>query len=434
MDWVSEIAGQSTSITEDRPSLVSSVSAQTHPPAQAAQGSALSQDVLTPVGVDTSILPNDNQQRHSTVIFSGSTHLHNGSTISPVGSPISPVGSPILPLVDSPVQPPLGPSVHPGSPVYSPLGSPIHSCIGSPTDQHTVVSVMTSQRAARSGSPSPPESAPAVRVSLTPEILSSPKRLKRDSTIVGGGSSARDQPVAKRSRPSGDGIVTVPEDTVSTGTGKRPRRSGRPAAATSNRVRGSNSRVAPSTSTPSDISAGQSVTAELSAIHSAPIASDARPTLPTSIPQDAPKWFLNATTLLQSAPWQGSWAALLRGWIAYELRKDLNDDGKLGTTSRPECIKMWIARARSSKWHPKIDLDVFEGEFWCWWKSLQPEWRQSLQQEGGDITVLDKPGANGIVSVIVALFYWGKALGSGRETSSEWLRAVKDVEWVLAHL
>jgi hypothetical protein len=63
------------------------------------------------------------------------------------------------------------------------------------------------------------------------------------------------------------------------------------------------------------------------------------------LPQDAPKWLVNANKMLHSALWEGSWLALLASWLKYELKNNLLDDGKLGMTGHPACIAACIARA-----------------------------------------------------------------------------------------
>jgi hypothetical protein len=62
---------------------------------------------------------------------------------------------------------------------------------------------------------------------------------------------------------------------------------------------------------------------------------------------------------------------------------------------------------------------------------IQPDWRLEdgelvREQLVGDWEPLQLPGTNGIVSVVVALFYWGLAVlevGHGRDA---WLSAVED--------
>jgi hypothetical protein len=98
--------------------------------------------------------------------------------------------------------------------------------------------------------------------------------------------------------------------------------------------------------------------------------------------------------MLCSAPLGSSWTSLLEMWLKYEEGKDLSDDGKLRTTSRPACIAAWIALACSAKWRPVIkDANEFKEQFWCWWTSIQPEWRKDLKRGEGDWQVLQKPRA-----------------------------------------
>ncbi|KAF8966263.1 hypothetical protein BDZ97DRAFT_1658026 [Flammula alnicola] len=66
--------------------------------------------------------------------------------------------------------------------------------------------------------------------------------------------------------------------------------------------------------------------------------------------------------------------------------------------------------ARSTTWRPEID-NVAEYEFRAWWTSIQPGWRDSSRAVDGDCEDLRRPGLNGLVSVMAALFYWGSSLG-----------------------
>jgi hypothetical protein len=127
---------------------------------------------------------------------------------------------------------------------------------------------------------------------------------------------------------------------------------------------------------------------------------------------------------------------LVDAWLRYEVANDYQDDAKLGTTSRPACISAWIQRARSPKWRPNLagQLDKLGSDFWSWWGSLQPEWRVEFQRSNGDWEVLRKPGANGLVSVLAALFFWGTALGDGCKDTVDWCQAVADMQWVLEQL
>jgi len=108
--------------------------------------------------------------------------------------------------------------------------------------------------------------------------------------------------------------------------------------------------------------------------------------------------------------------------------------------NRPPQIEWWISRAR--KRDPVIsDISKFSVSWWSWWIGLQPSWRNIEPSVGtlgdshrvvtGDWSCLDKPGLNGFLSVVTSLHWWGKAV-SGTDGVVEWLRAVKDVHWVMS--
>jgi len=80
----------------------------------------------------------------------------------------------------------------------------------------------------------------------------------------------------------------------------------------------------------------------------------------------------------------------------------------------------------------------YESEFKAWWSVLQPEWRKSSSGEihfskvDGDWEVLHRPGLNGILSVMAALFFWGVSLQEDSRTG--WNDAVSDCLVVLTAL
>ena len=126
-------------------------------------------------------------------------------------------------------------------------------------------------------------------------------------------------------------------------------------------------------------------------------------------------------------------------WVQYEKYYDFNGSSHLKATNRPQEVGEWIQRARSPSFRPNIDLQTYEERFWKWWAALQPEWRTidqnapSRSVEGG-WEALDKPGKNGLTSVVAALFFWGFHLGDQRELTSSWVLARDDVCWVLNQL
>lgn len=113
--------------------------------------------------------------------------------------------------------------------------------------------------------------------------------------------------------------------------------------------------------------------------------------------------------------------------------------------ARPNEMTEWIGGGRSFKSVKAIrSIPVFEARFLDWWKNVQPSERAKDQDgwplaESNVATNWDQvrfTGRNGLVSVLVALFFWGVALGSdeARRGSVGWQKALRDVKFVLGHL
>lgn len=72
---------------------------------------------------------------------------------------------------------------------------------------------------------------------------------------------------------------------------------------------------------------------------------------------------------------------------------------------------------------------------------MQPKWRTSeisKREVGGSWDELQKPGINGLLSVMAGLFYWGKSVRHGGddddEGRSKWDELLMDIAWVLQQL
>ena len=135
------------------------------------------------------------------------------------------------------------------------------------------------------------------------------------------------------------------------------------------------------------------------------------------------------------------WKHLVSSWVAFEERPRSQANGhRLLATGRPKVVGHWISRARPTTWQPTIaDLSDYKGEFDGWWKSLQPTWRISNNEVDktliqGDWDCLRIPGLNGVISVVVALFYWGLALKEKPAHREAWFTAVQDCQQVFALL
>ena len=109
-------------------------------------------------------------------------------------------------------------------------------------------------------------------------------------------------------------------------------------------------------------------------------------------------------------------------WAAFEAKEGYHEVERLSSSFRPEAIGAWIQRRRSSTYSPKIEIPQYCDAFSKWWTALQPDWRvhegKIISKEvNGDWGALKRPGLNGIVSVLVALYYWGGAVAGDAESS-----------------
>ena len=160
-------------------------------------------------------------------------------------------------------------------------------------------------------------------------------------------------------------------------------------------------------------------------------------------PEGAPAWFRNALQMFQSdgVALGEEWSRLLRIWAQFENQSAYTSHENLGTLHRPKVVKDWIQRARPATWRPPIDnIADLEKNYSMWWASLQPAWRHfedgSLRSDlvDGDWSELRRPGVNGILNVLVVLFYWGLLVVGDNEVRQRWLLAVEDCTMVLNHL
>lgn len=163
--------------------------------------------------------------------------------------------------------------------------------------------------------------------------------------------------------------------------------------------------------------------------------STSAPLAPT-FPDHAPKWFTMASLMLRSESLGETWAEAVSFWERFEIAQEFEASLKLGTAHRPPIVAQWIQRARSQTYRPEIrNVDELALKFSAWWRSLQPEWRVAGDgppaRGSGSWDVLRRSGANGLLSVMAALFFWGSSTG-GEGTS--WTEAVEDVLYALQEL
>ncbi|CAA7268955.1 unnamed protein product [Cyclocybe aegerita] len=160
---------------------------------------------------------------------------------------------------------------------------------------------------------------------------------------------------------------------------------------------------------------------------------------PIAPPSDAPDWLPPALSMLQQGSLGEPWIALVRTWLSFEVQSHYEPVANLSATHRPPAVRDWIQRARAPAWRPQIpNVGKYGAQFWRWWAGLQPSWRRD---EDGDVVMgavegdwepLRRPGVNGLLSVLVALFFWGGKVQKTRVAKEKWLLAVKDVHLAMS--
>lgn len=166
-----------------------------------------------------------------------------------------------------------------------------------------------------------------------------------------------------------------------------------------------------------------------------------QPPIIVSVPEGAPPWLLNLITLLSDSSLGPRWMELVSSWLSFEEQEDYTvpAQSQLRAAGRPAAVGDWIRRARVPTFRPKIaNVKAYEKAHVKWWASVQPEWRQGANEgilagTDGDWSDLRKSGANGILSVIVSLFFWGTA-GSVSKRKGSWGSSVEELISVLEHL
>ena len=136
--------------------------------------------------------------------------------------------------------------------------------------------------------------------------------------------------------------------------------------------------------------------------------------------------------------------------LFHYLRFEINDRSKakpvLPATERPVEIAQWMARARPAG-VPDFEkggrtFTDFVDSVFAWWTFLQPPWRKFkrgrvCREVGGDWGILYAPRANGLLSIVVLVYWWAKVLEEQKPVDG--LRAdyelfAEDVAWVISNL
>ena len=108
--------------------------------------------------------------------------------------------------------------------------------------------------------------------------------------------------------------------------------------------------------------------------------------------------------------------ALLKNYITFKLT-DLSDtQGFLPTDHRPKAIVWWSSRARPGRIPPYGTLSSFRNSVVEWWIFIQPIWQRrkiecgkTLRDEG-DFDLLYQSGINGLLNIVVLIYWWASIL------------------------
>ncbi|KAI0730522.1 hypothetical protein C8Q76DRAFT_612154, partial [Earliella scabrosa] len=137
---------------------------------------------------------------------------------------------------------------------------------------------------------------------------------------------------------------------------------------------------------------------------------------------------------------ESNFARALVLWTELERAYGWKTSNKsLGAKNRPEAIGRWLRVDRRvlSKVPTMPPESDYADCWWTWWSGLQPAWR--LRSDSGRPTVggmgawddLRIPGKNGMLIVLLSLFWWHDIAVT---TRGEWDAALTDVLWVLEQL
>lgn len=176
---------------------------------------------------------------------------------------------------------------------------------------------------------------------------------------------------------------------------------------------------------------------------------------------DGPKYVENTLELCAWVEGEKRWERVVQCWFRLDQAAGFQASSKelarLPTAGRPKEVGTWISHARSANFHPQVVLPRFGMEFANWWRGMQPEGREAVEDDflaftasaTIDWTEVLITGSNGLVNVVGALAWWHKAVyalpkanssGTGRSGQQRELElrklnvALDDVGYVLNKL
>ncbi len=181
-------------------------------------------------------------------------------------------------------------------------------------------------------------------------------------------------------------------------------------------------------------------------IPTSPSLSLENPDVKETLPATAQEWFVAPYKAFTSESLGDDFRQFLQMYALLEESKQFHCPHKgLAPKGRPQLLSKWVAQGRMQGPMPVLaidNIDDYENEWWTWWTSLQPSWRErdtARKFEQGmyrsDWAELNFGGMNGWLGVVATLFWWGMVVKqSSCEHQVRWQEALKDSRWMLQGL
>ncbi|KAJ3765812.1 hypothetical protein FB446DRAFT_654704 [Lentinula raphanica] len=162
-----------------------------------------------------------------------------------------------------------------------------------------------------------------------------------------------------------------------------------------------------------------------------------------------PKWLSEAYEALttESSPQDPLWRKALCDLVTLERFYSFRNPNGNGSTfpakGRPKAFAWWFQNRKTVTRLPPDEkfgnTAEFASQWWVWYSMFNPEWRERNQfgriivngSGDGDWDEFNRPGQNGMLSLLVSLHWWYHRLDG---PSPDWVSAFHDVSWVLAEL
>jgi hypothetical protein len=168
---------------------------------------------------------------------------------------------------------------------------------------------------------------------------------------------------------------------------------------------------------------------------------------PPACPPQAAEWFAHAFGELTKENLGPHFNALLDTWVRVEAACKFENPPKyaLPKNGQPEQVDRWIKDAHGHRKRPNPTVkkvQQYEKEWWGWWNTLQPAWREKDAEGswvvggayGKEWDSVGYWGENGVLSVVASLYFWGCAVQDGGVGLDRWEDVVNDVSWVFEGL